>query len=152
MADDEVFKRRTAMSADADVANEILQYLREGKETRESNSEKLDQITILAQKTNLEMQLHLQRDEMAHNEFRNSLNGLASRVDALEKDGEDTSKHNLVALQEQLKERDRAKKEQDRLAYDNVIWYKRWGVQTIGGAILGLIIMYIASKLGLKVK
>lgn len=71
--------------------------------------------------------LHEQKDEQRHDEVKEAIRGLGSRVTKLESEAESTGKHNIEDLQRRLKERD-----------ENSRWWRRHMVAVITGIVATL--------------
>lgn len=88
-----------------DIERELLAYLAEGKTEKVSIKDHLAKNTGAMQRIFHQLELHEAKDDARHLEVKQALAGVHARVDRLERDADDTGRHNIEDLKQQLKER-----------------------------------------------
>ena len=84
------------------IEQELERYLTVGKEERAGRDER--NVTALQRIFN-QLELHEQKDDLRHAQVEGMFKGHESRISKLETNVEDTGKHDIAKLNEQLKER-----------------------------------------------
>lgn len=128
------------MAGDPKVSPEqerlVLEYLAEGKSDRVAMNRKLhDGFAHLKDATSKilhQFELHEQKDDLRFQQITDMVRGTNARLDKLEMAAEDTGRHNIVVLEEKLKERGQKT--------------TQWA-QFVAGAILSLAVMGIGAGL-----
>lgn len=106
--------------------------------------EKVEAVRETTQRLFNRFELHEQKDEERHKELKNDYLGLASRVQRLEVDAENTGKHNIEELQRRLREKEeREQKLADKALErreENRTWWQRHWVAVVTGIAASLVV------------
>lgn len=121
-----------------DVERQLLDYLSEGRVERLGIAKKVDSAADAVRHILDQLVLHEQKDDFRHAEVMNLVRGQDARITALERNADDTGRHNVEELRTKLKEK-------DAIAAERTKWWARWGVQLVTTAIFTIFVGLVST-------
>lgn len=106
-----------------EVERQLLDFITEGKTEKVTLRDHLKTNTSAMQKIFHQLELHEQKDDTRHQQITEAFRGTHARLEKLERDAEDTGKHNIEELKARLAEAQQA--ERDRKA-TKTTWSITW--------------------------